>query len=264
MRPGSSFSATETRPGGHIFFIPAAERPTDDTKNRPHYLVNRCDPARDPYVLATLAHMSTKGTEIHEYGCAGHEIVDPMQLKGNGRDGNFVVTARLLPRSASKLTRSHLSATDSVRSVRTSVLQALGVGEGVGPEGSGSVRGRLVRVMDGRAGFEHGFILTAHEYSSQRRFQAIVPVIDRVSEDGLEELDLTPWDVLPERQPWFDQLPCTEPMLETAGLVSLTEEWKKSRDPRKWLKKQVQVTNVVIDAPTLAAVESKIGDRLRL
>jgi hypothetical protein len=263
MRRGSTFSETETRPAGHIFFIPGTERPTDDTKNRPHFLVNRCDPVADPYVLGTLAHMSTKATEIHEYGCAGYEIVDPTQLKGDGRDGNFVITARLLPRSATRLTRSHHSATDSVRSVRTSVLQAAGVGEGVGKEGSGSVRGRLARVLDRRAGFEHGVILTAHEYSRQRRYQVIVPIIDRVTEDGMEELELTPWDVLLKRRMWIDHLRYAEPLLETAGLISLTEEWKRSRDSRKWLKKQIEVTHAVIDAPTLAEVESKIGERLR-
>lgn len=174
------------------------------------------------------------------------------------------MASRLIPRSVSRLTRSQLSATDSVRSVRSSVLQAVGVGEGVATLGSGSVRGSLVRVLDREAGFAYGVVITAHEYSRQRRFQIVVPIIDRVSEDGLEELELTRWDVLPERRAWFDHVPCAEPLLDTAGLVSLTEAWKKSRDPRKWLRKQIEVTEAVSDAPTLAAVESRIGERLRL
>lgn len=263
MRPGSSFSGNETRPAGHIFFIPGADRPGDDTKNRPHFLVNRCDPALDPDVVATLAHMSTKGTETLEYGSAGYEIADPARLSGYGGDGQFVVASRLIPRAVSRLVQSQLSSTDSVRHVRSAVLQAVGAGEGVAVPGSGSVRGRLVRVLDPRAGFGYGFILTAHEYSRRRRFQIIVPLIDRVSEDGLEELEITRWDLLPESPVWSHHLPCEEPMLDTAGLISLTEEWKGSRDSRTWLRKQIEVTDVVIDTPTLVQIEMRIGERLR-
>src|SRR5215217_5412095 len=131
MKPGSTFGRTEIRPAGHIFFIPGEERPGDDTKNRPYFLLNRCDSAADPYALGTLAHMSTKPTEIVEYRCAGHQI---------GRDENFVITARLLPRFAADLNRSRYSAVDEVRSVRRSVRQALAIGEGVMSPDSGSVR----------------------------------------------------------------------------------------------------------------------------
>ena len=82
MRPGTSFHGSDVRPAGHVFVIPAQERPGDDPKNRPHFLLNRCDPAVDPHVLGTLAHMSTKATEISEYGCAGHEIVDTADARG--------------------------------------------------------------------------------------------------------------------------------------------------------------------------------------
>jgi len=263
MRPGSSFSGSETRPAGHIFFIPGDERPGDDTKNRPHFLVNRCDPASDPFVLATLAHMTTKGTEIFEYGSSGYELSDPKRGTGHGGDGQFVVASRLIPRAVSRLTRSHLSATDAVRHVRSRVLQAAGVGQGVAAPGSGSVRGNLVRVFDPRAGFGHGIIVTAHEYSRRRRFQIIVPVIDRVREDGLEELEVTRWDVLPESRAWPHHPPIVEPVLDTAGLISLTEEWEASRDPRTWLRKQIEVTNLVIDAATLAGIDPRIGERLR-
>jgi hypothetical protein len=261
MRPGTHFLATQTRPAGHIFFIPGDERPGDDPKTRPHFLANRCDPSVDPYVLATLAHMTTKPTEIVSHGSAGHQLADPAKP-----DGSFVIATRLLPRSATNLTRSHLSATEHVRAVRTSVLQAVGIGEGLGPRGSASVRGRLVRILDPRAGFQHGFILTAHEYSRRRRFQVVVPVIDRVVEtdDGMEELEITPWDVLPERRHWFEQVPSAEPLLETAALISLTEEWQGGRDSRTWLKKQIEVLEPTIDASTLSVVEARIGARLAL
>ncbi|HEV7591444.1 MAG TPA: hypothetical protein VGO40_25240 [Longimicrobium sp.] len=81
-------------------------------------------------------------------------------------------------------------------------------------------------------------------------------------EDGVEEIELTRWDVVPDGQTWFDDLPLAEPMIETAGLLSLTEEWRKSRDPRTWLPKQIDVTAGMIDPTTLAAVEAKIIERL--
>lgn len=266
LKPGSTFSGTEVRPAGHIFFIPAEERLGDDPKNRPHFLLNRCDPAADPYVLGTLAHMSTKATEIVEYGCAGHEIADAAYATGIGRDGSFVIATRLLPRLAADLDRSRYSAVGEVRSVRRSVLQALAIGEGVMPPSSGSVRGRLVRVLDERAGFGFGLVLTAHKYSAWRRYQLVVPLIDRVveGEDGAEEIELTRWDVAPERKSWFGNLPLVEPIIDTAGLLSLTEDWRKSRDPRTWLHRQIEVTDVMIDTATLAEVEARIAERLLL
>jgi len=145
------------------------------------------------------------------------------------------------------------------------MLAAVGTGEGVAEEGDGSVRGRMVRVVDPRVGFRFGFVVTAKGYSSQRGFQVIVPVINRIActGDEIEELDLNQWDVIPERQSWFEQRPMVEPLLETAAIVSLSEEWKKSRDPRRWLKRQIEVMDVAIDPATLAAVEAKIEERLR-
>jgi hypothetical protein len=266
MKPGTTFGGTEIRPAGHIFFIPGDERPGNDPKNRPHFLVNRCDPAADAYVLGTLAHMSTKATEIVEYGSPGHEIADTVHAKGIGRDGSFVITTRLLPRLAAELDRSRYSAVDEVRSVRRSILQALAIGERASRPSSGSVRGRLVRVLDERVGFGFGFVLTAHEYSAQRRYQIVVPLIDRVveGEDGLEEIELTRWDVAPERRSWSVDLPLVEPIIETAGLLSLSEDWRKSRDHRTWLHRQIEVTDIMIDAATLVEVEARIVERLLL
>ncbi|HEX6749167.1 MAG TPA: hypothetical protein VF092_17860 [Longimicrobium sp.] len=262
MRPGSIFSEMQTRPAGHIFFIPGVERPGDDLKNRPHFLVNRCDPTADPHVLGTLAHMSTKATELTVYGCAGYVLQDRSQPRDHA---SYVITSRLVPQLAGLLKTSQFSCTDHVRSVRGSVLQAVGIGEGIAEPGDGSVRGRLARVVDHEAGFRFGVVLTSHGYSRQRRFQVVVPVVDRLvaTAGGIEELEVTEWDVLPERKPWFDSLPLSVPLLETAAVISLTEEWKKSRNPLTWLGKQIELTDVTIDPATLAAVDAKITERLR-
>lgn len=263
MKPGSRFPAGATRPAGHIFSIPACERPTDEHKTRPYFLVNRCDVAADPLELATLAHMTTKATEHLHFGSDFHEITSSTS-KQPGRDGQFVIATRLLPRDPRLLTASAMSAVDEVRSVRTAVLAALGLGEGMAAPGTPSVRGRLVRVRDERAGIRHGFVLTSHAYSAKRRYQIIVPIIDRMvgGVGGPELLEITRWDVQPGPRPWWKALPVIHPLVDTAGLVSLSERWQQGHDPRRWLTRQIDVLEPSIDPHTLAAVEERIRARL--
>jgi hypothetical protein len=265
MRPGTRFHAGAIRPAGHIFYIPGSERPTDDPKSRPHFLVNRCDVASDSsVVVATLAHMSTKATEHSEYGSPLHEIVGPNALTLPDQAGNYVIAARLFPRNPERLMVSAMSATDHVRSVRGAVLRAVGMGEGVAATGTASVRGRLARVGDRRVGIRYGCVVTGHAYSASRRYQVIVPIIDRVvhQHDGPQILEPNRWSVVPMRQPWWNALPLQSPMLDTAGLISLSEAWTQSRDWRRWLKPQIEVLPTSIDPGTLAAVEAKISERL--
>lgn len=264
MKPGTRFQAGAVRPAGHIFIIPAAERLTDDVKNRPHFLANRCDPWKDPNGLATLAHMSTKNTESVQYGCPSHEIIDRTSLERADQDGSFVVAARLIPQLPDRLRVSRFSAVDEVRSVRAAILRAIAPGEGTAEPGS--VRGRLVRVLDRQADFPFGVLITEARYSAKRRYQIVVPIIDRVADGdaGPELLEPTRWDVIPAPQAWVKKLPVAQPMLDTAALISLTERWQRSRDRRMWLKKQIQVLDEAVDAATLTAIQARIGERLRL
>jgi hypothetical protein len=264
MRPGARFQPGATRPAGHIFHIPAAERPTDETKTRPHFLVNRCDVASDPYGLATLAHMSTKATEHIEYGSPIHEIIDPAVLRKPDQDGNFVIASRLLPRDPERLTASGMSAVDEVRSVRRTVTLALGLGEGIAPPEEKSVRGRLVRILDERAGYPFGIVLTAHAYSAARRYQVIAPLLNAAVDgpDGPEMLETTRWDVELAPHPWWRTLALTRPMVDTAAVISLSEDWRHRSDRRRWLKRQIDVMQTSIDEATLAAVEARIAERL--
>jgi hypothetical protein len=264
MKPGIRFHPGAVRPAGHIFFIPAAERVTDDTKNRPHFLANRCDPAADPDGLATLAHMSTRNTECIQYGCSCHPISNS-RLKRADQDGNFVVAARLVPELPENLKVSGMSAVDEVPSLRAAVMRAIASGDErtrPAPEG---VRGRLVRVLDRKADFRYGVVVTEGKYSAQRRYQVVVPIIDRVvdGDDGPELLEPTRWDVVPAAQAWTRTLPLEQPMLDTAGTISLTERWQKG-NRRAWLRKQLEVLEGRVDAATLADVEARIVERLRL
>jgi hypothetical protein len=264
MRPGTRFQKGAVRPAGHIFYIPPSERATDDPKNRPHFLVNRCDTGSDPLNVATLAHMSTKATEHTAYGSPLHEIAHSTALAYPHQAGNHVVATRLLPRDPERLVISARSAVDHVRSVRGAVLVAIGLGEGLASRDTGSVRGCLVRVRDQRTGIRYGCVVTCHVYSASRRYQVIVPIIDRVvyEHDGPQLLEPGRWSVIPTRQPWWNAVALRSPMLDTAGLVSLSEPWRRSRDSRWWLKGQINVLPAVIDAATLTAVEEKIVERL--
>jgi hypothetical protein len=262
MRPGARFVPGAIRPAGHIFYIPPEERPTDDPKTRPHFLVNRCDVAADPATMATLAHMTTRPTEHAAYGCPVHEIQDPAAVRHRGI---YVLGARLLPCVPEWLRVSAMSAAQEVRSVRGMVLEAIGFGEGVASSASKSVRGRLVRIHDSRVDIRHGCVLTSHAYSANRRYQIVVPIFDRVvrGPEGPELLQPTRWDIVPLRKPWWNALPLEEPMLDTAGLISLSEPWRQDRDPRRWLKPQIEIIDAIIDDATLAAAEEKIAERLQ-
>jgi hypothetical protein len=262
MRPGARFAPGAVRPAGHIFYLAPEERPTDDPKTRPHFLVNRCDVAADPAVMATLAHMTTKPTEHAAYGCSVHEIEDPVRVR---HGVVYVLGARLVPCDPDWLTVSGRSAVREVRPVREMVLEAIGLGEGVADSASKSVRGRLVRIHDSRLDIRHGCVLTSHAYSANRRYQIIVPVFDRIlhGPEGPEPLEPTRWDVIPQRKPWWHALPLEEPVFDTAGLISLSELWRRDRDPRRWLKPQIEIIDALIDDATLAAVEEKIVERLQ-
>ena len=210
--------------------------------------------------------MSTKATEHTQYGSPFHEIADSTALTKPDQVGNYVIAARLLARDPNHLVQSARSAVDDVRSVRRAVLTALGMGKGLAAPGARSVRGRLVRVRDPRAGSRYGCVLTDHAYSSTRRYQTIVPIMDRVvnGPEGPEILELMPWDVAPPRHSWWDALPFKSPILDTAWMNSLSERWQRGSDRRWWLDPQIEVLSASIDDATLAAVETKIVERLSM
>lgn len=220
----------------------------------------------DPLSVATLAHMSTKQTEHTEYGSPIHEITDASALSRPDQTGSFVIAASLLPRDPERLVVSANSAVNHVRSVRRAVLLAVGVGEGLATNGANSVRGRLVRVHDRRTGIRYGCVVTGHAYSASRRYQVIVPIIDRIVQLNGDSEILEPgrWSVVPAQHPWWNSLPFAAPMLDTAGLISLSERWQHGRDRRRWLDPQIEVLAASIDEDTLAAVEAKIAERLGL
>jgi hypothetical protein len=269
------FRALETRPAGHVFYVPREARLAEDTKDRRHLLLHDCPDSDTEVVLATLAHLTTRETERIAHRAPFHRLVTPELQPGPKAEGSFVNAARLVFRDVRKLTHSVGQASPGdVRESRRVVADALEIGSPTPPTGlAGSVRGRLARVsgvLQKYAGFAFGIILTNHVYSTERRFQAIVPVVDLrtflLEDETPDDFVQEETDVRPGNRVWCGELPSSwaEPVVDTVRLVTMSEEWKKSRDRNAWLPGQITVLDVGVDAETLREIERAVSRRLGL
>lgn len=257
-------------------YVPKEARLAEDTKSRRHLLLHDCTDSRTEVVLATLAHLTTKQTERKAHKAPFHRLATPeLQPADPKAEGSFVNGARLVFRDVRKLIDSVGEASPGdVRASRHVVADALGIGAPAPLAGfTGGVRGRLARVsgvLQKYAGFAFGVILTNHLYSAERRFQALVPVIDLrtflLDDETTEDFVQEDTDVRPGSRAWCGKLPrsWSEPLIDTVRLVTMSEEWKKSTNRSAWLPKQIDVLDVGVDADTLREIESAISRRLGL
>ncbi|HST63322.1 MAG TPA: hypothetical protein VLK84_31720 [Longimicrobium sp.] len=272
------FKPSETRPAGHVFYVPKEARLAEDTKDRRHLLLHDCtgDGSAGAVTLATMVHLTTKETERTAHRAPFYRLrTATLQPPDPGATGSFVNAPRLIFRAAHKLIDSVGEASpEDMEGTRRAVADALGIGSqprGEGP--SGSVRGRIARVagaLQKDTGFSFGVIVTNHAYSSERRFQAIVPMIDlrmllrddeTPSDFILEETDVRPGD-----RPWRAALPKSwaEPLIDTVRLVTMTEEWRKAASQNAWLPRQTTILDASVDDQTLHAIEVALARRLGL
>ncbi|HEX6748639.1 MAG TPA: hypothetical protein VF092_15180 [Longimicrobium sp.] len=266
-----NFEQGDDRPAGHVFGLPPEARFGDDPKRRPHLLLHRCRPAE----LGTLAHMTTKLSEEIGYGAPAHEIAEcSRKLRYPGQQGCFVTPVRLLFQDASLLDRSDACYASSLHSVCAVTAKALGLRSGLGAPGSPSVRGHLAvlsREVKEAFEFGHGVVLTQHEYSAQRRWQLLVPILDLrdLIPVGADPDSFTPepWDVVPEPASWSTGLPrgWVRPVIDTARLITFSERWTRSRDRDRWLKGQIErILPASVDLVTLSRIEDALAARLCL
>lgn len=272
----TKFRALETRPAGHVFYVPKEARLAEDTKNRRHLLLHDCPDADTEVALATLVHLTTRETERIAHKAPFHRLLTPeLQPSDPGAEGSFVNATRLVFRDVRKLTDSVGRASPAdIRSTRRAVADALGMGPPSPVRGRAeSVRGRLAQVsgvLQKHTGFAFGVVLTNHAYSAERRFQAIVPVVDlrKLLLDDETPDDFAPeeTDVRPGNKPWCGRLPRSwaEPLIDTARLVTMTEEWRRSGDKKAWLPRQITILDVSVDDETLREIESAVSRRLGL
>jgi hypothetical protein len=267
------FKPGEARTAGHVFYVPREARLAEDTKNRRHLLLHDATEDGTAGVLTTLVHLTTKDTEYRAHKAPFYRLATPeLQPPDPKAKGSFVNAPRLVFRDVRKLVDSVGEASrDDMEGVRRAVADALGITPQ--PDAPGSVRGRVARVtgtLQRYTGFAFGVVLTNPAYSAERRFQAIVPVIDL---QLLLRDDETPdafvpdeTDVRPGKRPWCGNLPksWTEPLIDTARLATLTEEWKRGRNKSAWLPKQITVLDHSVDEETLREIELELAGRLGL
>jgi hypothetical protein len=267
------FKPGQTRTAGHVFYVPKEARLAEDTKNRRHLLLHDASDEGTAAVLATLVHLTTKDTEHRAHHAPFYRLTAPaLQRSDPKAQGSYVNAPRLVFRDVRKLIDAVGEASnDDMEGARRAVADALGITRQ--PPHPESVRGRIAQVagtLQKDTGFAFGVVLTNPAYSAERRFQAMVPIIDLqvlLREDEIRG-DFVPddTDVLPGNRAWCARLPksWTEPLIDTVRLVTLTEEWKQSRNKNAWLPKQITILDQSVDDETLHEIESRLAQRLGL
>lgn len=280
--PGRDFHLGESRPAGAVFWLPRElSLGSDPKRSRLHVLLHDCEdddlPGGEAGIFATLAYMSTKNTEHTQYRAPAYRFLTPeLQPAGVGQEGSFALTSRFLMVDVRTLARAPYQASPrDVRGCLASVRQGLGIGKGPASPGGRSVRGHLVRIegpVRDITGLEFGIVVTDHTYSGERRYQAVVPVIDlgEFLEPGEGPDDFTPDAtefLLPRTAgPWTNAIPSSWSaiLVDTMRLITLTEEWKKVRNPDRWLKKQITVLPYKAGKAVLDEIDTRLVRRLSL
>jgi hypothetical protein len=280
--PGRDFHLGESRPAGAVFWLPRElSLGSDPKRSRLHFLLHDCDdddsPGDEAGIFATLAYMSTKDTEHTQYRAPAYRFLTPeLQPAGAGQEGSFALTSRFLMVDVRTLSQaSHQASPRDIRGCLASVRQGLGIGKGPAAPGGRSVRGHLARIeapVRDVTGLEFGVVVTDHTYSAQRRYQAVVPLID-LGEflepgEGPQHFTPDPTEFLVPRAdgPWTNAIPTSWSaiLVDTMRLITLTEEWEKVRNPDRWLKKQITVLPYKIGKAVLDEVDNRLVRRLNL
>ncbi|HEX8212547.1 MAG TPA: hypothetical protein VF584_20385 [Longimicrobium sp.] len=280
--PGRNFKLGETRPVGGVFWRPKdPAMSTDPRDSRPHLLLHDCEDDNTPGpaagIFATLAFMSRQDTEHTQYGAPAHRMLTPaLQPLDPWKKGSFTLTSRFLMEDVRVLEEAanQASAAD-VRGCLISVRQGLGIGRGPALAGGRAIRGHLARI-EGRVrdvtGLEYGIVVTDPTYSASRRYQALIPVIDlaELMDEGEDPAAFQPEDgeLLVEHadKGWTAALPVgwSGILIDTVRLITLTEKWRKGRNPEKWLAKQITVLPYRVERDVLDGIDARLVRRLRL
>ena len=188
---------------GEVWFLPPDAVEGGDAKGRRHVLLTRCEEANDDGIFA---YASTKDTEA-AFGAACL-LLDP-SLTHYGRAGRtgfdrvtYIYPSRLVSAGADEMRRMVGRLINELAELRVLLRKALGIGAGTS---SGSVdpanwRGTVIRFAEPvrrEIDCSHGLIITEPLYSSQQRYQLVVPVLD------LNEFESTGTDVVVEEKEWL-------------------------------------------------------------
>jgi hypothetical protein len=280
--PGRDFRLGESRPAGAVFWLPKELSLGSDPKHsRLHFLLHDCAddslPGDEAGIFATLAYMSTKNTEHKQYRAPAYKLLTrELQPVGVGQEGSFALTSRFLMVDVRSLSQaSHQADPRDIRGCLASVRQGLGIGKGPAAPGGRSVRGHLARIegpVRDVTGLEFGIVVTDHAYSGMRRYQAVIPLVDLGDlldpDEGPDDFtpDATEFQVSRTDGPWTNAIPSSWSaiLVDTMRMITLTEEWKKSKNPDRWLKKQITVLPYKVGKALLDEIDIRLVHRLSL
>jgi hypothetical protein len=192
---------------GHVFIMEEGATWLNLDKSRPFALASGCTMSQ----MGVLTYGSTRETE--RYAGASSVEVKP---SGAGINANGLSAATLFyPGVIVQVQYSDLpphvgSLGKSLEAFRNALRRALGIGTGscLHPRSPvGSRRGRIVRLRpEAETDFSTAFavLLTEHEYSRQRHYHVLLPII------AVDTLELTEPGTLVTDKPWlriFDEAP---------------------------------------------------------
>lgn len=185
---------------GEVWFLPPDAGEGGDAKGRRHVLVTRCEDVGD---VAVFAYASTKGTEA-AFGAAALLIRPPETPSATpARTGfdraTYVYPSRLVSVGPEQMQRKMGRLRDELPLLRVLLRNALGIG--TRPHSS-SWRGKIVTFSDAlqaEMDCSHGLVVTEPVYSSRKRYQLVIPVLDtRVFETSGMDLVVAQQDWLPQ------------------------------------------------------------------
>ncbi|HEX8830149.1 MAG TPA: hypothetical protein VF705_03230 [Longimicrobium sp.] len=231
---------------GQVFVLERDATWLNADKPRPFVLATDCA----PNLFGTLIYGSTQKTERAASAACVEVLPRPFGVNANGLRARTLFYPGVLLTTRHDLLPAHAGTLHAAMDdLRQGLRSALGIGAGtimVPGAPAGSHRGRIVflhPVLGVELRTRYAVLLTEHRYSSEKRYQVIVPIFRG---DGVRA---DPDVVRVGRQPWFTVFPQpTSTALLAAPVVQSV--WHGDDI--------VAETAFVIDDDSLAALEERL------
>ena len=234
---------------GKIITLPRGATMLDDPKDgRPHVVLTPCggDPA------GILAYGSTQLTEAGS--SAAYYPLKPQRsgVNRNGLTHTTYIYPGILVRPSSEDLDDVVGFTKEMGKIRETLVDALGLTKGTCRAKSapaGSRRGRIIRVhrsVEASIGTPYAVIVTAHRYSAEGNYQAVIPVYDA---DALE-LDVFPDIAVVDEGGWIQELFGAQAQRAALVVPFMHSLWQKTKIATE--------TSFVVEAGEMRIIEVNI------
>jgi hypothetical protein len=235
--------------------LPPEGQPGGDTKERrPHVLLRDCEAEDSTY---TVAYGSTQGAEAGRRPSPAFVLVDrdDRGYEGTGlTEKTWIYLCRLITGDPADLAAPRGRLADEWDDIKAALRRSLGIGTGTTASGEarGSWRGRVVRLFGATRvqldGAEFALVVTEPRYSHARHYQQLIPIYHGPEAFGEEH------DLLVEAE-WVSGLsPGSQRAYLAIPSVFSGCETGRPRTPGHF----VQLTSVVVDEGTMAAVDAAL------